>query len=130
MADLVAGIHDANRDTVVFYHTDGNIEPVIEDLIEIGVDVLNPVQRECMDILALKKQYGDRLSFWGGVGVQSTLPFGSPEDVRREVREIMEGAGRGGGLVIAPGHVIEPDVPWENVEAFVAAVREYNHGRP
>jgi len=125
MAKIIADIKGANPETLVFYHSDGNIEAVIPDLIEIGVDVLNPVQPECMDIAKLKKKYGNWLSFWGGIGVQTTMPFGTPDDVRRAVKHVIRDAGRGGGLLVAPAHLIERDVPWHNVEAFVEAVHEY-----
>jgi uroporphyrinogen decarboxylase len=77
-----------------------------------------------MDPAALKRDYGDRLSFRGAIGTQSTLPFGSPDDVRREVPTRIETAGASGGLFLAPMHVIELDVPFENIAAFVDAVRE------
>jgi uroporphyrinogen decarboxylase len=125
LAQIIAGIKAANRDTLVFYHSDGNIEPVIPDLIEIGLDILNPIQPEAMDIAHLKRLYGEHLSFWGGIGVQTTLPFGTPEEVRAAVRRLIQVAGEDGGLVAAPAHLIEPDVPWANVEAFVAAVYDY-----
>ena len=128
MAKIIADVKEANPEVLVFYHTDGNVDPVIPDLIEIGVDILNPVQPECMDIAELVKAYGDRLSFWGGIGVQTTMPFGTPDDVRAAVRQLIRDAGRGGGLLVAPTHLIERDVPWCNVEAFVEAVREYGCG--
>jgi uroporphyrinogen decarboxylase len=123
-------IHTARRcnpEILIFYHSDGCIEPIIPDLIEIGVDILNPVQPECMSPDALKQAYGDSLSFWGGLGTQTTMPFGSPNEVRGVVRHLIDTVGKGGGFVIAPSHKIEPDVPWENVEAFVDAAREYGH---
>ena len=110
---------------LVFYHTCGNPTEVVEDLIEVGVDILNPVQPEAVDPAAYKKRWGDRLSFWGTVGVQKTLPFGTVEEVRKEVKERIETVGQGGGLLIGPSHVIEPEVPWENVVAFVEAVKEF-----
>jgi uroporphyrinogen decarboxylase len=125
MAGIIADVKAANPQVLVFYHSDGRFEPVIPDLIEIGVDILNPVQPESMDIAELKRLYGDRLSFWGGVGVQTTLPFGTSDDVRCVVKRLIQEAGPGGGLVVSPAHVIEPDVPWENVETFVEAVRRY-----
>lgn len=112
-------------DGLVFYHTDGNATEVVEDLIEIGVDILNPVQPECVDPAVYKQRYGDRLAFWGTIGIQHTMPFGTVEEVRAEVRTRIETVGRGGGLLIGPSHVIEPEVPWENLIAFVEAVREY-----
>ncbi len=122
---VVAAARRVRPDVLVFYHCDGDIRPIIPDLIEIGVDILNPVQPECMDPAELKNKYGDRLSFWGTIGTQTTMPFGSAEDVRREVRLRMETAGKGGGLIIAPTHAIEPEVPWENIIALVEAVKEF-----
>lgn len=92
------------------------------DLIEVGVAVLNPVQPECMDVYALKRQCGDRLAFWGTIGTQTVMPFGRPDDVRRAVQEMI--ALFSPGLVLAPTHVLEPDVPWENVVAFFEAAEE------
>ena len=112
-------------DILIFYHGDGNLSAIVEDLIEIGVDVLNPVQPECVDPYEMKRLYGDRLSFWGCVGTQTTMPFGTPEQVRETVRHMIETVGVGGGLVIAPTHVLEPEVPWDNIEAMVQAVRDF-----
>lgn len=72
-----------------------------------------------------KRLYGDKLAFWGTIGIQTTMPFGSPDDVRETVRERMGTVGKGGGLLLAPTHVLEPDVPWENVLAFFEAVETY-----
>ena len=112
-------------DIHIFYHSDGYIEPIIPDLIEIGMTVLNPVQPECMDPVKLKKEYGDRLAFWGTVGTQTTMPFGTPEDVRETVRDMVRTVGAGGGLLLAPTHTLEPDVPWENIVAFFDAAERY-----
>lgn len=116
----------ANPSILVAYHSDGNITKIIPELIEIGVDILNPLQPECMDVAALKRQYGNRLSFWGALGTQTTFPFGSPEDVRNTCRELIERVGKGGGFLLAPTHVIEPEVPWANVDAFLDEVNSYN----
>jgi len=123
LARTIAAARAVAPDVLVFYHSDGDVSAIIPDLIEIGVDILNPVQPECMDPAALKRAYGDRLSFWGTIGTQSTLPFGSPDDVRREVRTRVETVGAGGGLFLAPTHVLEPEVPYENIVAFVEAVK-------
>ncbi len=109
---------------IVHYHSDGYVEPIVPDLIEIGVNVLNPVQPECMDPVQLKKEYGAYLAFSGTIGTQTTMPFGTPEEVRRVVKDRVATVGCGGGLLIAPTHVLEPDVPWENVVALVEAVAE------
>jgi len=125
LARLIDSARRVKPDIHIFYHCDGFIEPIIPELIEIGVDILNPVQPESMDPVKLKKLYGDRLSFWGTIGVQTVLPFGTPDDVRSEVKRMIETVGRGGGFVIAPTHFIQVDVPWENVKAFFDAVEEY-----
>ena len=78
-----------------------------------------------MDPVLIKKQYGDRLSFWGTICTQTTLPFGTPADVENIVRRNIETIGSGGGLFLAPTHMIEPEVPWENIEAFVNAVKKF-----
>jgi uroporphyrinogen decarboxylase len=88
------------------------------------VDILNPIQPECMDARALKKQYGDKLSFWGTIGTQTTMPFGTPADVANLVEQMIASVGKGGGLVLSPTHTVEPDVPWENIEALVSAVKK------
>jgi uroporphyrinogen decarboxylase len=117
----VAAVKQANPATAVFYHSDGNVAPLIPDLIDTGIDILNPIQPECMDPGAIKREYGDRLSFWGTVSVQQTMPFGSPEEVRAEVRARVREVGCGGGLILAPAHVLGPEVPWENIVAFFEA---------
>lgn len=124
---VAAQIRTAKRikpEVLVYYHTDGNVEPIIPDLIEVGLDILNPVQPECMDPTEIKRKYGDRLAFWGTIGTQTTMPFGTQDEVRRVVKERIETVGPE-GLLLAPTHVLEPEVPWENIVAFVEAVEEY-----
>ena len=119
----IAAAKEVNPNVLCYYHSDGNIEDIIPDLIEIGVDILNPVQPECMDPVAVKEKYGDSLCLWGAIGTQTTMPFDTPEGVRRTVREMIDKLGYNGGFVVAPTHILEPDVPWENIIAFVEAVR-------
>jgi len=109
----------------ILYHSDGYIEPIIPDLIEIGVNVINPVQPDVMDPAALKEKYGSRLAFWGTVGTASDWLYGSPSAIEAEVKERIETVGKKEGLVIAPAYDLEPKVKWENVLAFVKAVRKY-----
>jgi len=125
LAKVFKAAKDENPEILTWYHSDGDCRAIIPDLIEIGLDILNPVQPECMDPVALKKEYGDRLSFWGTIGTQTTMPFAAPDEVKAAVKRIIETVGRGGGLLLAPTHVLEPDVPWKNICAFVEAVREY-----
>ncbi|MDR0473399.1 MAG: hypothetical protein LBH43_06995 [Treponema sp.] len=125
LAKVIGAAKEVKKDILVFYHGDGNLQAIIPDLIEIGIDILNPVQPECMDPEELKKLYGDKLSFWGTIGTQTVLPFGTPLEVETKVEEMIKTVGVGGGLVLAPTHMIEPDVPWENIEAFIGAVKKY-----
>lgn len=121
LAKVIAAVRESSGDRKVWvhYHTDGDVQDVIPDLIEIGVDILNPVQPECMDSAKLVRLYGDRLAFSGMVGTQSTMPFGTPDDVRRRVREIAAlHLDHGARIMIAPTHVIEPDVPFANILAL------------
>ncbi|HEY3332489.1 MAG TPA: uroporphyrinogen decarboxylase family protein [Capsulimonadaceae bacterium] len=128
MRDSIAAAKRINPDILAFYHSDGNVEPLIEGFIEAGVDILDPIQPECMDIFAAKKKYGDRISFHGGIGVQTTLPFGTPTEVRDTVRRTIDAlSAGGGGYFCAPAHMIRPEVPWANVMAFVETIREYGH---
>ena len=125
MAKIIDSTRNAKKDILIWYHSDGNVNEIVPELIEIGIDILNPVQPECMDPAKLKRSYGDRLSFWGTMGTQSTFPFGTPDDVRRTVKERIETVGKGGGLYLAPTHTLEPEVSWENMKAFAEAVMEY-----
>lgn len=125
MAKIIEAAKNEKDDILIFYHGDGNLEKIIPDLIEIGVDVLNPVQPECVDPFEMKKLYGNKLSFWGCLGTQTTMPFGTRDEIFEKCRRLIEEVGKGGGLLLAPTHVIEPEVPFENVEAFLQAVEKY-----
>jgi uroporphyrinogen decarboxylase len=122
MAEFIARIKSINPQLKVAYHTDGCVYPIIPELIEIGIDVLNPVQPACMDPAKLKTQYGDRLSFWGTMDEQYTLPFGSPEQVRQEVLLRLDTAGENGGLILGPTHHVQLDTPIENFWAMVETI--------
>ncbi len=125
LAAVIAAARRVKPDLIVEYHSDGSIQPFIPELIEIGINVLNPVQPECMDPAEIKRQFGDRLAFSGTVGTQTTMPFGTPDDVRRVVRERIQTVGAGGGLILAPTHTLEPDVPWENIVAMFETAEEF-----
>ena len=128
MRDSIAVAKKVKPDILILYHSDGNVEPLIDGFIEAGVDILNPIQPECMDIFKLKDRYGDRLSFHGGIGVQTTMPFGTPQQVRDTVRRTIDYMGKnGGGYLCSTAHMIRPEVPWENVLALVETVQEYGH---
>jgi hypothetical protein len=120
-------IHE-NTEWKTFIHSCGSIEPLIKEFIEAGFDILNPVQTSAanMDPRKLKEKYGDKITFWGGgIDTQGTLPFGTPEEVRREARERIRIFAPGGGFVFNTVHNVQPRVPIENVLAMYEAVREY-----
>lgn len=112
-----------------FYHCCGSIVNYLDDFVEMGVDILNPVQLSArgMDAHMLKEKYGDKLVFWGGgVDTQQTLPFGTPEQVRQQVKERLEILSKGGGYVFAPIHNVVAKTPVENLIAMYEAVKEFN----
>jgi uroporphyrinogen decarboxylase len=115
----------ANTEMKVFLHSDGAIMPLIPSIIEMGVDILNPIQTSAtgMDAETLKDQFGDQLVFWGGsLDCQKTLPFGTPEEVTREVSDHVRVFSPRGGYVFAPVHNIQANVPAENVIVMFDAV--------
>jgi uroporphyrinogen decarboxylase len=122
MAGFIAALKAANPRVKVAYHSDGVVWPILPDLIEIGLDILNPVQPACMDPAELKARYGEQLCFWGSIDEQQTLPFGTAEEVRGEVLERLRTIGRGGGLIIGPTHHVQLDTPMENFWSMVNAI--------
>jgi len=110
----------------VAHHTCGSVKPLIPDMIDCGLDILNPVQPhvEDMEPAELKRLFGERLSFHGSISIQRTLPFGTPDDVRREVRKRFDSLGPGGGFIFCTAHNIQADTPIENIEALFDAYRE------
>jgi uroporphyrinogen decarboxylase len=111
----------------LMFHSCGSIVDILDDLVEIGVDIINPVQVTArgMDPMALKKKYAGKLVFWGGTDSQKTMPFGTVEDVRKMVESLIEALGRGGGYVFSSCHNIQPDVSAEKVVAMFTHAREY-----
>jgi len=124
MAHFIASLKATNPQVKVAYHSDGNVSAIIPDLIEIGLDVLNPVQPACMDPAELKRKYGDKLCFWGSMDEQYTLPFGKAEDVRAEVLMRLKTIGQDGGLVIGPTHHVQLDTPLDNFWAMVNTITQ------
>jgi len=122
MAHIIERLKAINPQLKVAYHTDGCVYEVIPELIEIGLDVLNPVQPAAMDPVRLKREYGKELCFWGSIDEQYTLPFGTPDEVRREVLDRVATLGAGGGLILAPTHHLQLDTPLGNFWAMVEAV--------
>ena len=118
----------ARTEAKIFHHCDGAIYPLLGDLVEAGVQIINPVQVNAAgmgDTARLKAEFGDRLTFWGGIDTSAVLPRGTPEDVRREVRRRIADLGPGGGYVVCPVHNFQPEVPPENIVAMFDAVLEY-----
>ncbi len=113
-------------DMKVWFHSCGQFVPVLPDLIDYGMDVWETVQvhLEGNDPTMLKREFGDHITFHGGICTQHTLPNGSPEDVREEVQNRVKVLGDGGGYICAPDHGVMPDVPIENIEAFIGAARQ------
>jgi uroporphyrinogen decarboxylase len=108
----------------IIFHTDGKVEPIIPDLINAGIDILNPVQPECMDPAAIMEKYGDKIAIHGTISVQKTLPFGTIDEVKKEVETRIITAGRNGGLIIAPTHTVDKHVPIDNIVAMYSTARQ------
>ncbi len=125
LARIIEEAKKVRKDIPIFYHSDGDVRKIIPELIEVGVTILNPVQPECMDPVEIKKKYGDKLTLFGTIGTQTTMPFGTPEQVKETVARMCREIGKGGGFIIAPTHSIQSEVPWENIAAFYDAVEEY-----
>jgi uroporphyrinogen decarboxylase len=117
-AKLFAEWKRINPQVKIAFHSDGNIYPIVGDLVEIGLDILNPIQPKAMNPAKVKQDFGRRLTLWGTVDIQEVLPFGTPEEVASEVKLRLQTAGKGGGLIIAPAHNLQPEVPLENILAF------------
>lgn len=125
MAEIIRAARAVKRDLRVLYHSEGYIEPIIGDLIEIGVNALNPLQPEVIDAVSVRRQYGPRLALWGTLGRQTTFSHATPQEIDDEVKLRVDTLGRA-GLVLCPAYDIdEPDVPRENILAFLEAVRRY-----
>jgi len=125
LARLIAGCRSINPDLFVFIHSDGDIRAILPDLIDIGFNVIDPVQPECIDPVWLKREYGRDIVLHGGGSVQRTLPFGTPEDCRAEANRLVEECGYDGGLVIRASNAISFDCPLRNILAFFETVRDH-----
>jgi uroporphyrinogen decarboxylase len=126
-ADYIAFIKERTQ-AKVFFHTDGDVFNLIDDFIEIGVDILNPIQTSAgrmSNLPELKKRFGDQLTFCGAIDTQKILPFGTPEEVRQEVKRVIEILAPGGGYILSSVHTIMNEVPPENILAMVDAAVEF-----
>ncbi len=118
-----------NPDVLIFYHSCGYITPFINELINTGIDILNPIQPECMNFDEIHDKFGDRISFWGTLGTQQLLPFGSKEEVYETTISRLKKCGTKGGIIIGPTHIVEPEVPWKNLLAIREAVLDFETAR-
>jgi uroporphyrinogen decarboxylase len=123
---MYAQVHGAGKYTLS--HCCGSVVDILPDLIEIGLDVLQSVQPEArgMNPYELKRRFGDRITFWGGLGSQSTIPFGTPAEIKSEVRRLCREMGRGGGYILGPAKSLQPETRLENAAAVVEAFLEQN----
>ncbi len=125
-AAVIGSCKDINHEVHVFIHSDGDLRSLMPDLIEVGFDVIDSIQPQCMDPFELKREFGERITLHGCGSLQTTLPFGGPEDCRREVVGLIEGCGYDGGLILKPSNMIGWDVPIENIIAWYEAARDYD----
>ena len=121
---IFAAAHRVNPEVKVFLHTCGHIVPIIADLVEVGVDILNPIQPETMDPFMVKREWGHQVVLWGGVGLQETMAQPSAEVVRERTARLVRGWAPGGGAIACPANVLPIDVPWDNVVAFMETAEE------
>lgn len=126
-AEVFSELKAVNPDVLMLYHCDGAIAPILDDLVEIGMDVFNPVQPNVPghEPDVLKARFGDKLAFWGAVDQQSLLPNGTPEEIEADVAAKIAALGAGGGYMCAPAHIVQADTSMENLEAFITAVKKY-----
>ena len=126
-AEFIAFIK-ARTQAKVFFHTDGDVFDLIPDFIEMGIDILNPIQTSAgrmSNLAELKRRFGQNMVFCGAVDTHRVLPYGTPDDVRQELRRVMDVLGPGGGYMVASVHTIMNDVPAENILAMVDAVEAF-----
>jgi uroporphyrinogen decarboxylase len=112
------------REGVYFYlHSDGNIEEIVPDIIDVGIDILNPIQPECMDPEKIKREFGENLTLHGTMSVQKLFPYATPADIRSETQRRIETCGYDGGLILGPTNAFSTDIPLENILSFYNEVR-------
>jgi uroporphyrinogen decarboxylase len=124
---MIDRLKNENQDIIIIMHSDGAVAPLIDDFIEMGVDVYNPVQPNVAgsDPQELKDLYGERISFFGGIDQQSLLPSGDLKSIRKEIKRRIEILGKNRGYLLAPAHILQPDVSVSTVEEMIKAAFEF-----
>jgi uroporphyrinogen decarboxylase len=118
-------VRSRDKNTIIFLHSCGCVEEIIPDLIEIGLDVLHPIQPETMDVYKISREYQKDLALWGTISCQKTIPFGTPDDIDREIKERVKKMGSKGGFIVSPANIMGPEIPMENLDAFARACQKY-----
>jgi len=127
---IFRSIRHVNRSAKIFLHSCGYIEPIIPDLIDVGLDILNPIQPETMDPIKIKRRFGDKLSLWGGIGLQTTMTSLDPKVVRETAKGLLEAWSINGGAIVTTTNSLPIDIPWENVLALVETIQDYEYPSP
>ena len=127
-AKIYSELRKKNKNILFAHHSDGYIEPIIPDFIEIGLDILNPIQPKCMDPVEISEKFGKKLSFWGTVDNQYILPFGTEKELYSELTRLLKNVAPGGGLLIGSAHCIQPTIIHErNLYKMVEFVKKYGN---
>ena len=112
---MISVFRSENPGIYLFFHSDGDISEIMPDLIEIGINIVNPIQPECMNVNRIKEQYGECITLHGTLSIQKTLPFGSEDDVQSEVADRINLCGKNGGLILCPANLLQNDTPLANI---------------
>jgi uroporphyrinogen decarboxylase len=123
---LIQGTREVNPDIKFFFHSDGDTRAIIPDLIEVGFDIINPLQPECMNPALIKQTYGKQVTLDGGGSVQRTLPYGTIDDVKREVEFLLRHCAYDGGYIFSASNTVSFDSPTENIVAFYETARDFD----
>jgi uroporphyrinogen decarboxylase len=127
MAHIIDELRKIKKDLIIAYHSCGTITPIISDLIEIGVNVLNPIQPKAkdMDMYAIKKEFGKNLTLHCGMDTQELLPFGTPEDIEKETKKILKYLAKDGGFIFTASHTVQPDTTDERIMLMLDTIKKY-----
>ena len=124
-ARLISEFKKVRKDIKIAYHCCGNCESILDELYDIGIEVIHPIQPKAMNPINIKKRYGKKFAMWGAMDIQEILPFKSQSEVEEEVKRLIENCGSDGGFILAPAHNIQSDTPIENILAFYNAAKKY-----